>query len=211
MDWRSILDEIAARCFHLTHGKARSVTHYKSAVPEHVRLAHWHPVSPCEYHESQPGGQLYRRSPLTPYESHLNRSGERAYLFRPSFWSYQDGLLVYCPPRQQREFKWDARKNITVPMHTALFLVDLKTEAQYPVPFDLTKRVIRNFRLKDRTLIVEWAEDASFHALYDWERVHWHYASCYDIELDPSDTRMRQWAIKFRSQFKSPLPWPAPQ
>jgi hypothetical protein len=128
---------------------------------------------------------------LTPYESHLNKPGERVYLFRPSFWSYEDRLLVYCPLRQQQEFKWDARKNITVPMHTALFLVDLETEAQYPVLFDLKKRVIRNFRLKDRTLIVKWAEDASFHALNDLERVHRYYVSCYDIELDPSDTRIR--------------------
>jgi hypothetical protein len=201
VDWRGIFDEIAARYFHLTHGKARSVSHYKSAVPEHVRLTHWLPVSPWEYHESQPGGRLYHRSPLTPYESHPSRPGERAYLFRPSFWSYEDGLLVYCPPRQP-EFKWDARKNITVPVHTALFLVDLETETEYPVPFDLRKRVIRNFRLKHRTLIVEWAEDTSYHALNDLERVHRHYASCYNIERDPSDTSMRQWTIKFRCEFK---------
>jgi hypothetical protein len=201
VDWRGIFDEIAARYFHLAHGKARSVTHYKSAVPEHVRLPHWVPVSPWEYHESQPGGRLYHQSPLTPYESHPNRAGERAYLFRPSFWSYEDGLLVYSPPRQP-EYKWDARKNITVPVHTALVLVDLETEAQYPIPFDLTKRVIRNFRLKDRILIIEWAEDTSFHALNDLERVHRHYASCYDVDLDSSDTRMRKWTINFRSEYK---------
>jgi hypothetical protein len=201
VDWRGIFDEIAARYFHLTHGKARSVTRYKSAVPEHVRLAHWHPVSPWEYHESQPGGRLYHQSPLTPYENHPSRPSERAYLFRPSFWSYEDGLLIYSPPRQP-EYKWDARKNITVPVHIALVLVDLETDAQYPIPFDLTKRVVRNFRLKDRTLIIEWAEETSYHALNDLERVHRHYASCYDINLDSSDTRMRKWDITFRSEYK---------
>ena len=201
VDWRGIFNEIAARYFHLTHGKARSVARYKSAVPEHVRLAHWHPVSPWEYHESQPGGRLYHQSPLNPYDNHPNRPGERAYLFRPSFWSYEDGLLVYSPPKQP-EYKWDARKNITVPVQLALVLIDLQTNAQYPVPFDLTKRVIRNFRLKERTLIVEWAEETSWHALNDLERVHRHYASCYDVSLDSSDSRLRKWTITFRSEYK---------
>lgn len=201
VDWHGIFDEIAARYFHLTHGKARSVTRYKSAVPEHGRVAHWVPVSPWEYHESQPGGRLYHQSPLTPYENQFNRPGERAYLFRPSFWSYEDGLLVFSPPRQP-EFKWDPRKNITVPVQNALVLVDLETDAQYQIPFDLTKRVIRNFRLKERTLIVEWAEEISYHALNDLERVHRHYASCYDISLRSESYHPRTWEITFRSEYK---------
>jgi hypothetical protein len=202
VDWRGIFDQIAARYFHLTHGRARSITKYKSAVPEHVRLAHWYPVSPWEYHNSQPGARLYHQSPQALYEHHPRRPGEQAYLFRPSFWSYEDGLLVYSPPRQP-EYKWDARKNITVPVHLGLLLVDLEADAQYPIPFDLTKRVIRNFRLKERTLIIEWAEETSFHALNDLERVHRHYASCYDIALDSSTSDTpRHWTITFRSEFK---------
>lgn len=205
VDWDGIFNEIAARYYNLTHGKARSITSYKLAVPETIRLAHWHPVSPWEYHESQPGGRLYHQSPLSLYENSQNRPGERAYLFRPCFWSYEDGLLVYPPPKQS-EYKWDSRTNMTVPVHLALVLLDLETDIEYPIPFDLTKRVIRNFRLRDHTLIIEWAEETSFHALNDLERVHRHFASCYDITADtrpsaPSKTP-RSWTITLRSEYK---------
>src|SRR4051794_36416741 len=83
VDWHGIFDEVAARYFHLIHGKARAVRRYKSAVPEHMRLPHWHPVSPWEYHESQPGGRLYHQTPLAPYDTRPTRPADRAYLFRP--------------------------------------------------------------------------------------------------------------------------------
>ena len=205
VDWDGVFCQIASRYFNLTHGQAHSITRHKVAVPEHARLPHWHAVSPWDYHESQPGGRLYYQSPLSPWESHSSRSGERAYLFRPSFWSYEDGLLIYAPVKQQ-EFRWDPRTNMTVPVHFALVLLDLESGKTFSVPFDLTKRVIRNFRLKDRTLVIEWAEQEPFHALNDSEKVHRHFASCYDVVLDVapsgSDTTTREWTVPFRSEWK---------
>ena len=170
VEWATVFDKIASRYYHLTHGTAHRVARYKLSTPEHIRLAHWHPVSPWDYHESQPGGRLLHQSPMIPWANHESRPGERTYLFRHSFWSYDDGLLVYSPPRQS-EYRWDSRRSMTVPVHLALVVRDLEKHEISLVPFDLTKRVIRNFRLKDRTLIIEWAEEASFHALNDLERV----------------------------------------
>src|SRR5271156_1458219 len=56
INWQGIFDKIASRYYHLTHGKARSVTTYKLAALE--QLGHWYPVSQWDYHESQPGSSL---------------------------------------------------------------------------------------------------------------------------------------------------------
>jgi hypothetical protein len=157
INWKATFDKVAARYYHLSHGKAGSITKHKLAVPEHVRLAHWHPISPWDYHESQPGGRLYFHSSPNLWQNHESRLAEKTYLFRPSFWSYEDGLLVFAPVRQQ-EFRWDARTNMTVPVKHALVMVDLETDIAYNIDFDITKRVVRNFRLNERRLIIEWAE-----------------------------------------------------
>src|SRR5271155_4969624 len=76
INWQGIFDKIASRYYHLTHGKAQSVTTYKLAALE--QLGHWYPVSQWDYHESQPGRRLYHENSI-----HISRLGVKPYLFQP--------------------------------------------------------------------------------------------------------------------------------
>jgi F-box domain len=203
--WRTTFNKIACRYFHLTHGRARRIKKYKMATPERLRLTHWFPVSPWEYHESQPGGRLYHLNPLEPWEYHETRPGQQAYLFRNSFWSYEDGLLVFAPA-QPFAFDYDSVElaSLDPSAKFAIMVLDLESQRGAQVPFDIQGKVVRNLRLKDRTLIIEWAEKEAYHALNDSEYVHRHFASCYDIkiQLTSGDERARRWTISFRSEWK---------
>jgi hypothetical protein len=203
--WRAIFDKVACRYFHLTHGKPRRIQKYKTGVPERMKLAHWFPVSPWDYHESQPGGRLYHLSPLEPLENHESRPGESVYLFRHSFWSCDDGLLAFAPRKPyifDHEEAQQPSANATA--NFAIMVLDLESQHGVQVPFDLDGKVVRNLRLKDRTLIIEWAEKDPFHALNDSEYVHRHFASAYDIAPNThcqGETK-GGWTITFRSEWK---------
>lgn len=203
--YSTIFNKIACRYFHLTHGKARSIQKYKTAIPARVRLTNWLPVSPFEYHESQPGGRLYHLNPLEPCEIHETRPGERIHLFKHSFWSYEDGLLVFAPGKPL-QFGYDghANSNQNGSANFAIMVLDLESQHRYQVPFDIVGRVVRNFRLNDRTLIIEWAEADAYHALNDLEYVHRHFASCYDVQKLPKSAGASccTWTVTFRSEWK---------
>jgi hypothetical protein len=205
LQWRTTFNKIASRYFHLTHGRARSIEKFKTAIPERLRLAHWFPVSCWDYHVSQPGGRLYHLNPLVPYENHETRPGEWVYLFRHAFWSCDNGLLVFVPAKPF-SFDYDAAE-VPPPSPLAKFpimVLDLESRRGVQVPFDITNRVVRNLRLKDRTLIIEWAEKEWYHALNDSEYVHRHFVSCYDVKprQDLSNRPGCKWAITFRSEWK---------
>ncbi|KAL9107613.1 MAG: hypothetical protein Q9227_007516 [Pyrenula ochraceoflavens] len=103
--------------------------------------------------------------PVSPWQEHESfaPAGPR-YLFDHAFWSYKDGLLAFLEEEQ---------RSITV--------LDVATGTRAIAPFDLLDRVIRNIRLNEKLLIVEWAEIESFHQLNANEPVHRHFATSFEV------------------------------
>ena len=193
---REIFDRVASRYYHLSFGKARSVESYKLFASE--QFSHWFPVAPWEYHESQPGGRLYYEN-----ATHISRIGGKPFLFRPTFWSYDDGLVVFAPGA--RDKGPGAGKAKADRADSTLMLLDLHDSSFHPVPFEISNKVIRNIRLRDRTLIIEWAEKMPFHALNDMEQVHRHFATCFDVLPDhktDDQEKSKSWVVKMRNEFK---------
>ncbi len=187
-DWRGSFDSIAARYFHLSHGKVRHVVRYKLAPSE--QTGHYYHVGEWDYHESQPGGRLYFENATTQ----SFRLTAKPHLFHASLWSYSDGLVVFAPAHQPSSAK----------PTEVLALLDLNTNRTFHVPFDISSKIIRNLRLHDSTLIVEWAERDPFHNLNDMEQVNRHFASCFDVIVSPFATGAHavQWLVQPRSEFK---------
>ncbi|GKZ19125.1 hypothetical protein AbraIFM66951_003793 [Aspergillus brasiliensis] len=122
----------------------------------------WFPVQPWEFHASQ-------------YMQIIDRS------FGETFWSYEDGLLVY--PSAD---------------HSCLVLMDLETDRQFMVPFIIVGKVIRRVRLQKRVLVIEWAENKAFHWLNDSDGVHRHFATSFDVNQKDDDG----WSVNFRNEWK---------
>ncbi|KAK5192995.1 hypothetical protein LTR20_007415 [Exophiala xenobiotica] len=183
LDWQEILLVIATRYHNLSKGSARTVARYPMAPLE--QLGDWYSVGQWEYHESQPGGRLYYETAAI----HLNKLGSKPYLFRPTMWSYDDGLLVYAPAQCSAENYFPE----------TLALLDLASGKPYPIPFNNRGKIIRNLRLKDRTLIIEWAEKDPFHNLNAMEQVNRHFANCFDVRRSETDM---SWEVIWRSEWK---------
>ncbi|KAI1623168.1 hypothetical protein EDD37DRAFT_610481 [Exophiala viscosa] len=180
ISWQDLLLEIASRYHSLSKGTASSVTKYAMAPLE--QLGDWFPVGQWDYHESQPVGRLY-------YDTvHLSKVSPKPYLFRPTLWTYDDGLLVYAP----------ARCTEAPYFPETLALLDLSTGTKTPIPFSNRGKIIRNIRLKDRTLIVEWAEKDPFHNLNAMEQVNRHFANCFDVRRSDKGS----WTVTWRSEWK---------
>ena len=192
VDWQGIHDKVASRYWHLTHGRARSTKKYELAFEGSSPPTHWYAVAPWDYHESQPGGRLYHVSDPS--------KGDQAYYFTPSFWSSDDGLVVFAPKKLNGS-EWGFST-------AALVVLDVENEEAIPIPLDLRDKIIRNFRLKYRTLIVEWAEKDAFHALNDSEKVHRHFTTCFDIVPRrsasglPGSVHGLGWRVVRRSEWK---------
>ncbi|KIV91511.1 hypothetical protein PV10_06042 [Exophiala mesophila] len=180
-DWKRVFDLVATRYDNLSLGSAAKAVKYPMAPLE--QLGDWFPVGQWDYHESQPGGRLYYETAAI----HLSRVGAKPYLFRPTLWTYDDGVLVYAPAQDIED---DGFPHI-------LSLLDVATGDRYPVPFDIRGKIIRNIRLKDSTLIVEWAEKDPFHNLNAMEQVNRHFANCFDVQK-----RDGEWQITWRSEWK---------
>ena len=188
VDLRKSFHAIASRYYHISHGKSRQVIRHELAPSE--QTGHFFQIGQWDYHESQPGGRLYPENAAT----HLFRLTAKPCLFHASLWSYSDGLLVFAPAQLTPQAK----------PGEILAVLDLVTNQLYRVPFDISSRVIRNIRLHDRTLIVEWAERDPFHNLNDMEQVNRHFASCYSVVPSPGldDKASIQWVVQHRSEFK---------
>ncbi|KPI37751.1 uncharacterized protein AB675_97 [Cyphellophora attinorum] len=166
-------NRLASRYYHLTHGKIRTIDRYKLAASE--QRGDFCPVGQWDFHESQPGGRLYFEN-ASHQLSRLNMPS-KPYLFRSTLWSYAEpGLLVYAPEQLPPD----------APRTHILALLDLSTGFHFSIPFDIAGKVVRNIRLADMTLIIEWAERDPFHSLNDMEQVNRHFASCFDVVPSPS-------------------------
>ncbi|KAL4802669.1 hypothetical protein BDV18DRAFT_59425 [Aspergillus unguis] len=161
--WRTLFDRIASRYDHLSRGKPRSIQKHKLCDEFGISgEREWFQVQPWENHASH----LMQRVDLP---------------FSESFWTYEDGLIVY--PSAD---------------HTCLVLMDLDSDRKFMVPFIITGKVVRRTRLQKRTLVIEWAEPKAFHWLNDSDGVHRHFASSFDITRNSSDG----WSVTFRNEWK---------
>jgi len=157
-------------------------------------------VSHWDYHESQSGGRLY-------YEkaTHISKRGGKPYLFRTTLWTYDDGLLVFAPNGTLQEEANDSNK-LPDRVSCALVVLDIETGKTFPVPFGINGKILRNLRLKDQTLVIEWAENQPFHDLNDTEKVHRHFASCFDVKRLASwgsaASQPTECTVSFRSEWK---------
>ena len=155
-NWGNVFDKIASRYYHLSCGKARCTKTYTLAPVE--QTGEWYPVNQWTHHESQPCGRLY---PVNARQ--FNRRGDKPCLFRPTLWTYDDGLLVCAQGESEYRGAPISGPSRPAGYEVSLVLYDLEQDRNMRVPFELTGRVLRNLRLKDRTLVVEWAEKDPWH------------------------------------------------
>lgn len=213
-----IFRTVTTRYYHLKQGKIRRLSRYPLCALD--QSSHWHPTPQWDYHESQPGGRLYHEA-----ANHVMSANRKPYLFRQMLWSYDDGFVVFAPrvmPRVLPSLKevgggWDGddpwagvkggdRKGKRGRRYV-LAVLDLENNDVVTVPFDVTDRVIRNTRLKQGTLIVEWAEKDPYHDLNLVDKVHRHFATVYDVRRQPRGSSSEKEtgltiSITFRLEFK---------
>ncbi|KAK2765374.1 hypothetical protein FQN54_008220 [Arachnomyces sp. PD_36] len=165
--WRTAFDQVAARYYHLSRGKPRSTQKYDI----------W----------GNPGDPSRKWYPVQPWDSHKSHRMERVdYLFEPSsFWTYEDGLLVY-PSNGERHIS----------------LLDLESNKSYKVPFDTDGKVVRRLRIQQRVLVIEWAESAAFHWLNGHDGVHRHFATLFDVVPFHDSDASERWKVTFRNEIK---------
>lgn len=90
------------------------------------------------------------------------------------FWTYKDGLVVYAGHPQ-----------------LDVALLDLDTDAEFAVPLSTEGKLIRNLRLRDRLLIIEWV-----YGSFDTPR-GLHFASSFDVRL-----LAHGWEVVFRNEWQ---------
>lgn len=148
--------------------------------------------------------------------SHIQSASRKPYLFRPSLWSYDDGFVVFAPRQTESiqvtessletDAPWRVRDGLGESGEQfVLAVLDLESGSVQDVPFDVTDRVIRNTRLKDGTLVIEWAERDPFHELNLVDKVHRHFATIYDVGRRHGSGEKPESAavsVTFRSEFK---------
>ena len=178
----SILNTIATRYHHLTRGASRHIQRLSLRALD--QSGHWLPTPQWDYHESQPGGRLYHE-----HASHLSLRSvngvSKPYLFRPTLWSYDDGFVVYASTGEIQKGKIMGWQGAAEPGEEdrCLVVLDLQgvEQVEVEVPFDVMGKIIRNLRLKEGILVVEWAEEDAFHDLNMVDKVHRHFATAYKV------------------------------
>ncbi|MCJ1374784.1 hypothetical protein MMC20_006016 [Loxospora ochrophaea] len=100
-------------------------------------------------------------------------------------WTYDDGLLVYpCPTTG------------------GYVVLDVQTNGEFQVPFNVSSRVVRRIRLKNRVLIVEWAEHEPNLRINEHTDSHRHFVTAFDVSVDLVSSRNLMWVITQRSEWK---------
>ena len=123
--------------------------------------------------------------PVPPWESHASQMIRVDCHYSEAFWAYEEGLLVF-PSADDHQF----------------VLIDLEsgTDNVAVVPFSITGKVIRRVRLRQRVLVIEWAESSAFHWLNETDGVHRHFACAYDVARNDDDETA--WRVTFRNEWK---------
>ena len=185
--WRRAFDRVVARRRALESGKPRSVTtRVLRGGPTNILKKE---VDVRDYH-----------IPVFPWNRYLRLAGQRRnsqpYLglddkvptdLLETEWTYDSGLLVYPDMAEMQ----------------AYVLVDIEKNALSIVPFDMKDRIVRRIRLKHNLLVFEWAEKEPYHKLNEFEEVHRHYVTAFDISpVEHSFPWLAQWKIAFRNEWK---------
>lgn len=125
--------------------------------------------------------------PVQAWDSHESHLTERVdFTFSQAAWTYEDGVVVFPLLEDEHE-------------PGRLALLDLVTDERYLVPFPISNKVIRGMRLRERLLVIEWAEPTAFHWLNDSDGVHRHFATAFDIYKTEGE---KGWDIVFRNEWK---------
>ncbi|KAK4202279.1 hypothetical protein QBC40DRAFT_322161, partial [Triangularia verruculosa] len=178
--WSSTFAHVARRYHHLNRATARVVEKLDMAPSQNNVFSFWG---------------------VAPWNRYL-RLNEKTASFHypdPSWWySQEDAVLVYPATKA---------KGDSPPLETTghvYHVVDLSSNLEFPVPFDVRQKHIRRVRLAQGVLVFEWAEVLPYHQLNDREVVHRHYVSIFDVARhpSPSPTGHCTWTITFRSEFK---------
>lgn len=209
----SVFRTIACRYHHLKEGKIRRISRQPLYALDQSNV--WQPTPQWDYHESQPGGRLYHEA-----ANHVMSTNRKPYLFRQSLWSYDGGMVAFAPRTMPVSSTSCEQWNTADPSadttgtsnkisreHYVLGVLDIESGEIGVVPFDVTDRVIRNVRLKDCTLVVEWAEKDPYHDLNLVDKVHRHFATIYDVHRQKHDSQgldgtCTKLSLTFRSEFK---------
>lgn len=160
---REIFDRVVMRYRALKTGRPFQVSKKKTVtlmplpgqIPEYARerldTQPYHPFKVPEWHRY-----------FQPPSAELH-AGIPVDLPEPG-WTYDSGLLVYA----------DAGIG-------AYVVFDIGADSTSIVPFDTNYRVVRRVRLKERVLVIEWAEAKPYHQINSIEHVHRHFVSAFDM------------------------------
>ncbi|KAK4116368.1 hypothetical protein N656DRAFT_841848 [Canariomyces notabilis] len=170
--WFSILADVARRYYYLNQAKPRVIEKLEMTKNNRQKM-----------------GSLFSFWPVAPWSRFLRFLDKTSDFHHPDpEWSYsqEDGLLVY-PAKVSAE-------NDGYVYH----IIDLATNQQVPVPFDVRSKHIRRVRLASGVLIIEWAEALPYHQLNALEVVHRHFVTAFDVIRKPS----AKWCVEFRSEWE---------
>ncbi|CAG8972933.1 hypothetical protein HYALB_00001353 [Hymenoscyphus albidus] len=124
-----------------------------------------------------------RSYPVVPWRRHLQFEEKTAQFHYPdTLWTYDDGLLVF-PSAELKSYA----------------VYDLSARILNEIDIDSGNKIVRRIRLKEKTLIIEWCETEPYHQLNEYEKVHRHFTTSYDICLDP---RTGKYQSIFRNEWK---------
>ena len=113
--------------------------------------------------------------PVGQWQRELAFEGKRArFHYAETLWTYNDGLLIYPSAALK-----------------CYVVYDLGTGVHHEIDIESTGKIVRRLRLKSGLLIIEWSEREPYHQLNETEEVHRHFATAYDIELDPESCKIR--------------------
>ena len=174
--WRNTFDRVLARKLAIKSGKPRSVT--KLDLRDGLADISEKQGNIRDRHISAPAWDRYRKSWL---EEHVPTD------LLETEWTYDAGLLVY---HDKIEFE-------------SYVLLDIGQNALSIVPFEIEDRIVRKIRLKHNLLVFEWAEKEPYHKLNEFEEVHRHYATAFDVKsAKDSLPWLTHWEILFRCEWK---------
>lgn len=174
--WRNAFDRVLARKLAIKSGMPRSVT--KRDLRDGLADIMEKHGDIRDVHVPVPPWHRHRKSWLEEYVPTDLLETE---------WTYDSGLLVYF---DKIEFQ-------------CYVLLDIGQNAMSIVPFDIKDRIVRRLRLKHNLLVLEWAEKEPYHKLNEFEEVHRHYATAFDVKTaKDSFPWLTQWKITFRSEWK---------
>jgi hypothetical protein len=133
-----------------------------------------------------------RHYSVAPWERHTMDppQEERPFRFQQPFWTVHGDYVVFLDPIKGQ-----------------LLLLDLSTNHTMVVPLKLHKKIVRNVRLTDEVLAVEWAESTGSHRLNEEEVVHRHFATFFDVvtrfkETGTGRSILPETKVIFRNELK---------